>query len=210
MPELLKVSILGAGVSGEVWSVNPVFSTPTEPTLTFDQLNTIATAINALTVPSDLKNMIPASMSITGVRLEQRERDGELVSQLEQTRSTALVGTGTGGHPIQTAAVVSLISSFPGGRGRGRLYWPASGGSIDATSLRFSAGPLGAFLTTFKTYLSGIEDIITTTTTAADLVVWSRVGSAYHKVIKLRVGNVPDVQRRRRDALVEAYSSVDY
>lgn len=210
MPELLKVSIKGTLPNGEVWSVNPIFSTPTEPTLTFDQLDTIASAINAITVPATVLATLSGACAITGVRLEQRERDGSLVGQMEKPRSSPLVGTGTVILPLQTSIVVSLASIYPGGQGRGRLYWPLTAGALGTLNHRYSGTQLSTFLTNFKAYLGLIEAAIVATTTAADLVVWSRTGTAYHTVVKMRAGDVPDVQRRRRDSLVESYSIVDY
>ena len=122
MPELLKVSIKGAMPSGEVWSINPVYSTPTEPSLSFDQLNTIATAINAIAPGAQLQQLMTNTTTITGVRLEQRERNGTLVSQMEQSRTTPWTGGGATAHPAQTSMVFSLITNTPGARGRGRLY----------------------------------------------------------------------------------------
>lgn len=210
MAQVFKVSILGSGVSGEVWSVNPCFHLITEPDLTFDQMNTIASAINALTVPTDLRVLFPSSVAITGVRLEQRESTGALVRQLEQTRTTPVAGTGLVSHPIQTAMVFSLITSTPGASGRGRLYWPASGAQILASTLRFDSATVTPALAAMETYLSGIENAIEATAGTAPLSVWSRKTLGMQGVIRLRVGNVPDVQRRRRDALVETYASVDY
>lgn len=210
MAEVLKVSILGSGLNGEVWSVNPVFHLTTEPTLTFEQLNTICTAINAITVPTGLRAFFPPQVAITGVRIEQRESEGTLVAQLEQQRATAVVGTGNAPHPIQTSIVLSLITARAGASGRGRLYWPASGVALDSNTLRFGSGVVTGFLTDMETYLSAIQAAIEATTTDAPLAVWSRKTLGTFSVVRLRAGDVPDVQRRRRDALVETYRSLDY
>lgn len=210
MAEVFKVSILGSGLNGEVWSVNPVYHLITEPTLTFEQLNTICTAINAVTIPTGLRAMFPAQMAVTGVRVEQRESTGELIAQLEQQKGTPITGTGNTPHPIQTAMVLSLITAHAGPSGRGRLYWPATGVAIDINTLRFSSGVVTGFLTDMETYLSAIEAAIEATAGSAPLSVWSRKTLGTFGVVRLRAGNVPDVQRRRRDALVETYSSLDY
>jgi len=208
--QVFKVSILGSGVNGEVWSVNPVYSLSTEPDLTFDQLNTIATAINALTIPSNLKAAMPPAMAVTGVRVEQRTGAGVLQGQLEQNRGAPVPGTGTSFHPIQTAVVTSLITAHAGASGRGRLYWPAVGLAIDSTTLRFTSGIVSSVLTDMETYLSAIETAVQTTAGPTELCVWSRKTQGCFGVVRLRIGNVPDVQRRRRDALVETYASIDY
>lgn len=206
MPELLKVSIKGSLPNGEVWSINPVWSTPTEPELSFDQLDAIATAINSVSVPAPVLATLSAACAITGVRLEQREGNGSLVGQMEKPRNSPLPGTGTPLLPLQTALVVSLASTFPGPSGRGRLFWPMTAGNLATATHRFSGTAITTFMTNFKTYLTGVEAAIVATTTAANLVVWSRKGATYHGVVKLRGGDIPDVQRRRRDALVESYN----
>lgn len=210
MAEVFKVSILGSGLNGEVWSVNPVYHLTTEPTLTFEQLNTICSAINAVTIPTGLRAFMPSTMAVTGVRVEQRESTGTLIAQLEQQKATPAAGTGTSPHPIQTAIVLSLITAHAGPSGRGRLYWPATGVAIDSGTLRFSSGVVTGFLTDMETYLSAIEAAVEATAGSAPLAVWSRKTLGTFSVVRLRAGNVPDVQRRRRDALVETYSSLDY
>jgi len=58
--------------------------------------------------------------------------------------------------------------------------------------------------------LSAIEAAIEVTLTGVALSVWSRKLSALRTVTSLQAGDVLDVQRRRRDALIENYASVAY
>lgn len=210
MAQVLKVSIKGVYPGGEVWSVNPTFHLQTEPDLSYDQLNTIVTAINALTVPSDLLSAMSPDCSITSARVEQRESTGVLVGMAEGARVTPLVGTGTTRMPLQTSIVVSLVTTWPGASGRGRLYWPLTSATLLTGSHRLATSSVDGIADGMETFLSGVENAIETTAGAAPLAVWSRKNLGMHAVIKLRVGNIPDVQRRRRDTLAETYKVVDY
>jgi hypothetical protein len=193
-----------------VWSVNPVFQTTTDPTLTASQCLTIASAINAITIGAGILDMMGSQTFLTGCRVESRSRSGVLEAQAEAPRGSPVAGSGGATHPNQLAVVASLRSGFPGGQGRGRLYFPATGTSLVPSTARIATSSVSGFVAAVKTLLSGIETAITTTAGPTDLVIWSRTGTAFHAVTGIRAGDVPDVQRRRRDALAEVYSPVAY
>jgi hypothetical protein len=208
---VVKVSILGAMPGGEVWSVNPTFFLLDEPaSVSATEALTIATAVDALTVPTGLRAWFNNATSITGCRVEARDRNGILEALGEHTRAAPVLGTGIASHPYQTSTVTSLRTAFPGGQGRGRLYWPATGFPITPSTLRADAAILAAGLAAVKTYLSDIEAAVAVSAGPADLAVWSRTGSAFHAVSSMRQGDVLDTQRRRRDTLTESYSELAY
>jgi hypothetical protein len=212
MADLLRVSIFGQMPGGEEWSVNPVFSvggdfgTPVSP----QQAQTIATAIAAIAVPTGLMNLMSNSTNVQGVRVEARSLAGVLESQGEALKGIATPGGQTVGHPFQTAVVLSLRSGTPGASGRGRLYWPGTGAPLNIADLRIVTGTVSSALSGAKTYLSGIETAIEATLTGVSLCVWSRKLVNLFPVTQLQIGNVADVQRRRRDALVEGYQATTY
>ena len=196
---------------GEVWSVNPTFFLLDEPaSVSGAEALAIANAVNAITVPTGLRAFMNSQTLFTGTRVEARDRAGVLEAQAEQPRTTTVPGTGVAAHPYQTSTVTSLRSSFPGGRGRGRLYWPATGATLLATNLRIDPTVVGVGLTAVRTYLKAIQDAVAVSAGPCDLAVWSRAGSAFHKIIEVRQGDVADTQRRRRDALTENYSTLTY
>lgn len=210
----VRVSILGASPGGEVWSINPVF----DPTGEFpggvnqDALDAACNAIAALNPASQLLNYMSTSLSITGARTEVRDDSTDaLLAISTQIRGTALPGTGTPLRSAQDALVFSLRTNTPGGSGRGRLYWPGVGGSVDA-ALRFNNSNVGLALTNMADYLHAMEAALATAfpTIGFDLAVRSRRTHTTPHVNKLQAGNVPDVQRRRRDGLVEDYQSVAF
>lgn len=135
---------------------------------------------------------------------------GVLEAQSELPRALALTGSGATAHPFQVASVTSLRTGFPGGQGRGRLYWPATGMAMTTANLRVDPAVLTAFLAGVKTYLAGISSSIAASAGPNDLAVWSRTGGNAHAVTSLRQGDVLDTQRRRRDTLAEAYNELVY
>lgn len=215
MADLIKVSILGAMPSGEKWSVSPVFKVDGAGGGTpVSELDAAATAINAITIATGVRLMMNSATTITGVRVEARNTGGTLEGLSEKNRATPVAGTGTSPHPFQTSIVSSLRTNAPGARGRGRLYWPGTGASLDSLTLRLASGSNSTFAAGIKTYLTDIR-------TAADtaiggtltLAVWSRVSAAadaLQPVVRIQVGDVLDTQRRRRDTLIESTAEVAF
>ena len=212
MAEVLRVSIKGALPSGEEWSINPCYSiggdfgTPVSST----QANTIAIAIAAIAVPTGLLTAMNSTTTVTGARVEARSLTGALEAQGEAAKAVATPGTGNTLKPYQSAVVISLRTGLAGASGRGRLYWPGTGIEIFAVNLRPSAAGMSSFLSGAKTYLSGIQSAIDVTLDGVALGVWSRKNADIVPVTQLQAGDVLDVQRRRRDQLVETYTSVAY
>lgn len=211
MADILKLSILGSGVGGEKWSINPVWAISGGAAITFTEANAIVTAVNAVTIPTTLRAAMSPTSSVVGVRVEARKATGELETLAEGLRNTAVAGSGTAPHPSQTAWVVSLRTNSPGGSGRGRLYWPATGLTIQVGSLRPQASDVTAFLNAMRDYLALLEAAVDAPIDeTVDLCVWSRVNASRALVTRLMVGDVLDTQRRRRDMIPEAYSETAY
>lgn len=212
MADVLRVSILGELPGGEKWTVNPVFHLIDSVTpVTVAQLTTISAAIEASTVPAALDAYWTNTTTITGVRLEARKVTGELETLVERTYAAPNPGGGTGNaHPFQTATVSSLRTVTPGAQGRGRLYWPTNAMPLSIATLRPAAADVTTFIGGVKTYLSAIQTAINVTRSGSTLCVWSRTGLGMHNVTSIKVGDVLDVQRRRRDSLVENYQTVTF
>lgn len=211
MASVVRVSIIGAMPGGEVWSVNPTFFLLGEPVeVTATECLAIATAVNALTIPTGIRALMNSQTTVTGTRVEARDRNGILEAQGEVTRATPAAGTGIAAHPYQTSSVTSLRSAFPGGRGRGRLYWPATGATLLATNLRIDPTVVGQAVAGVRTHLGAISGAVAASAGSNVLAVWSRAGTAFHTVVAIRQGDVADTQRRRRDALVETYNELPF
>lgn len=211
--QILRVSIQGAMPNGEVWSVNPCWEMDGSAgvSLSAAQAQTIATAIAAITVPTPMLNTMATGTTVTGCRIEGRQLSGGLEVQAEAVKATAQNGTGVNTHPHGTAIVISLRTPGVGASSRGRMYWPATGQALQSTDYRLAPATVSSLISAVKTYLVGVEAAINTTSGPnANLTVWSRLTSNFHNVNALQVGNVLDSQRRRRDALNEAYTALVY
>lgn len=208
MADLLRVSILGEMPGGEKWSINPTYGFTIGIAVSSDEAAAIATAINGVTVPATLMNLNPAAVKIVGTRVEARNLAGDLESVAEVARPTPLVGASAITLPLQTSLVCSLRTTDSTARGKGRLYWPATGVQLATATHRFTTSTTSQFVGDMVTYLGGIRTAIRSVAgfSTAALVVWSRVTPKKTVVIQLRAGDVPDVQRRRRDKLVESYN----
>jgi len=193
--------------NGEVWSVNPCWEingatgSPVSP----GQAQTIANAIAALSPNTDVRAAWAATTTWNSVRVESRSLTGILETQAEAVRAVPSPGSGTSVHPNQTSIVLSLLTPGVGPSARGRLYWPATGQLLQTSDYRISATLQGLLLTGLKAFLLNIEAAIVATLPNANLTVWSRKTANYHDVNQLRLGNVLDTQRRRRDTLLESY-----
>lgn len=206
------MSILGSAVGGEVWSINPVFDPNGEFPGSVDQtaLDAAATAIAALTPGVTMMTDISSALALTGCRVEVRsDTDDSLIAIAIAPRVATGVGTGTPRLPPQSAAVISLRTNTPGARGRGRLYWPAVGVAV-GTNLRNNSTNTSGLCTDFRAYSNAIRGALATAfpLIGFDLAVRSRANHATPHVVRVQVGDVIDTQRRRRDALIEAYSSI--
>jgi len=211
MADLIKVSITGAMPSGEVWSINPVWRLNGAPvSVSAAQCTAIVTAVNAITVPTGVRNMMSVNTTIVGCRVEARDVDGTLDALAEGTRALALTGSGSQGHPFQTSAVVSLRSPLAGASGRGRLYIPATGVAVDLSTLRLTSANVTSYLAGIKSYLGLIESAVTSQVPSSILAVWSRTLLTTLGVTRIQMGDVLDTQRRRRDAAIENYTELAY
>ena len=208
MSDLLRISLLGTLPTGEEWTVNPVwglgdFDVPTTPA----GVQTVASAIANVTPTAAVSATWGPLTSMIGVRVEARKYNGELQNQAEATRAAPFNGTSTLAHPLQVAAVQSLRTALPGASGRGRLYWPATGMSLQQSNSRPTPAAVANLLAAYVTFLGGINTAIRATYPTSKLVVWSRKNLNAQNVTSTQMGDVMDVQRRRRDTLVEAYTS---
>lgn len=213
-----RLSIGGTIGTYEKWSINPVYDPEGEvPGNAWNQPNAqlMVSAAAAVTVPSRIKQALSAQAAVTSFRLEGRsDTDDSLYGFATAAPGAPVVGTGSALLPPQSAIVVSLITDTPGARGRGRLYFPGFGSQL-ATTFRLNAPTSADFAADAKTYLSAIQTAMLAAIgsppfTGLRLAVRSRQSRTTHPVTSLRVGDVLDTQRRRRDRLPETYSSLSF
>jgi len=171
------------------------------------QVQAVATALAASAVNTGFIGAWGTTTFLTGYRVEARSYAGVLENQAEATRTTPIAGQGNQPHPFQTAVCISLRTSQVGASGRGRLYVPANGMQIGVNNLRPTTAVVQAFLTGAYVTLGSMTTAIRATFAGANLAVWSRTLKVANNVTALQVGDILDVQRRRRDTLVEGYTN---
>lgn len=211
---VIRLSILGTSPGGEKFSVNPVWQiggVDTFEEVTSADIAAIASACAAVSVPAGILAMLNGNSQYVGVRAEARTWDGALQQQAEQAKATPQVGAGSQSNPFQTSFVSSLRTAGVGASARGRLFWPATGMGIQVLTMRPTTALVTASVGAIKTYLTSLTAAIAPSLTNAPVLsVWSRTSGVTRPVTSIQGGDVLDVQRRRRDSLIETYQSVTY
>jgi hypothetical protein len=211
--DILKLSIRGTLPGGEAWSVNPIFDAfNAYEGVEAADMNAVALAVRAVSVPDSLKNLMSSSAQVTSFRVEGRTGGNELILAAEATPvDGSITGLGLATKPYQTSVVASLLTGFAGASRRGRLYWPALGAGIN-TNLRLNTPTAAKTAADMSAYLRAIQTAISANTKFAGsrLVVFSQKLGVKTPVTDISVGDVLDVQRRRRDRAVESRSSASY
>lgn len=131
---------------------------------------------------------------------EVTEGTGVIVATGEGTSSFD-GGSIIGPLPPQCSAVVSLLTPLAGASHRGRYYLPSPVSDAILASGRFQGGNLDDVLAALV--LAHTDEMADSL--ATEVVVYSRTLHSSTPVERLRIGDVVDTQRRRRDKLVETY-----
>jgi hypothetical protein len=210
----MRVTLQGTALGGEVWSINPVytFGDATHPTPTFDEMNAAAQAAADVTPGNNIRAIMSTALTLTGARLEARLTSGELAAIGEATRTVAMNGSGVASKPYQTSLVMSLRTTVPGARGRGRLYMPALAATFTSTTLRWDSAQQLLVTDEMAAWLAAVGTAMEAPLglTGSLLSVWSRTSQSAARVTSISSGDVFDTQRRRRDRAVESYVTEVY
>lgn len=108
----------------------------------------------------------------------------------------------------QIALALSLGTGLRGKRGvRGRVYLPAAQYTmVSASSPYIDPSAITGISTKFKNFLTSINDWPGIDGDAPEVAVVSTVEPVAHVVTNIRVGNVHDTQRSRRNSIKEVYT----
>lgn len=161
-----------------------------------------------------------ASTSYTGsawktheIKMSQLGTDGKTIADSPKyfTYATPITGGGTGPNfPPQVALVATLVGAEARGlASKGRMFLPGIMSSVDSNG-RISDASRTSICNNLKTFLVGVNML-----PANNVVVLASQGRkppllgdpVIKQAINVRVGNVYDTQRRRRNALTEVYST---
>lgn len=109
-------------------------------------------------------------------------------------------GTGTPSKPFSTCSVWTLRTDFSGPSRRGRVYWPSLGGSISANGKQGISGAYADDVAELLNDMAGASAI-----PGMQPVVYSAALDVVTPVTSVRIGDVPDHQRRRTMSIPETF-----
>nr|CRY96074.1 hypothetical protein [uncultured prokaryote] len=206
-----KVEIKGTLASGDVWSINPCFAGGAVGSVTaYEALLDWATAVVALNAgdifPTEVLDIMSTAVTITSVRIGAYTADGELVQAAEVNATDLPTGSSTPTNPGQSALVVSLLSGRPGRSYNGRLFLPCLAPALNTLTLRIGGSVARDVAAGMAAWLTDVADASGETGAYGPVIVSHKLGTSVG-VSSVRVGDVVDTQRRRRDAVKENYST---
>nr|CRY96754.1 hypothetical protein [uncultured prokaryote] len=118
-------------------------------------------------------------------------------------------GLVTASKPYQTCSVFTLRTGLAGASYRGRAYWPAIGSVINANGLFQSESTAGSTAARFSELLEFIA-AASGSDPAFGPVVYSATRNLVTPVTSVEWDTVPDIQRRRADALIGVRTASPY
>ncbi len=216
-----KLTLTGK-VGSDIWATSCNFANATGVASQTDQdiLASIANAVKNLNqgsiVPGEMLNFMSKTYSITAVRASAVDASTHRETAVGMVQlGSPVAGPGNPYQAQEVACAISLLTGSPGRRYRGRMFWPGVGRPVVAPGMRYDtticqnlADAAVQFLNQVTTLLQGgpvLPPPIGSGVTKP--VVVSRVGGAsFREVLQTSVGDIPDVQRRRRNKEQEAYS----
>jgi hypothetical protein len=208
--EHLLFTFGGHSGGGDIWQCGWRFATPSGGTISWPSggfllgpmFDAVKTAFN--------NSYISAGASFEWVKLASIGSDGNY-----QHDPVDFIGTAVSGQTLtlasgpQDSMCVSLWSGSTVGKGNhGRFYLPWNGVNVDRTTGRFVLSLIPPIVAAWKTAINAVKSQINndlSATIPVDLVIMG--SSTYKKVVQVRIGDVMDTQRRRRNALAEYYQS---
>ena len=213
--KVYRVTISGTCFGGnEIWSTGFFMGSETEDIGAVPQtlVDEIATRWSTFFVLSG--SSISSNYLTTQVKVALLSTAGvtDPLNVVYHTYTTPPQGANGGtAMPPQSSLVCTLTSAISRGlAAKGRMYIPGfAGGGPDATG-HISSTAVGNIATALQTFINGVN----TDVGAGFHVINASFGSVKHSlpgvnavVTGIKVGNVYDTQRRRRNGLVEAYTA---
>lgn len=148
-----------------------------------------------------------AQTSLLYVKLSNLDASGHLIGDSVMSDPAPAVGLSDSGtiYPFQTAFCVSLLTDLRGAHNRGRNYLPMPVAGITGNTGQILPAVADEIQEAFASTLSSVASYAETNGDGI-LGIASKSGS-FSEVTSIRVGLIPDTQRRRRRSLVEDYQA---
>jgi hypothetical protein len=170
-----------------------------------DAWTTFFTAVNSY---------VSSAYRFTQVKMANIDATGHTVSdsvKYSYPAAAVLGNTGSNTHPPQCALVVTLLSDRPRGKAsKGRMYLPGFAGPIMANG-KADTPQVASIATNLKTFFDSFAADADVPDQLILAAKWSGplgvIPAQNDYVETIRVGDVVDTQRRRRNGLAEVYTS---
>lgn len=198
----IKVDIVGTRVGAEEWNTGFWVTAPS-PTTQLD-LDTWLTGVQGFvnTWWAAVLSRASAGTAPSAVRARWYE-GGDLTATLSAERPlTTTPGSSGTTHPYQVSVVASLRTSVPSRTTRGRMYLPLDG-TLMSTGGQYAAAAITAVNTPTATLLTSVNGT-TIGGLPTTVVVASHVTGLVQYVTRVVMDTIPDIQRRRANALLAA------
>lgn len=216
-----RLQLLGSIITGDIWSCTINFGAASGEAGPSDEqtLKAAAARVRALQggsiVGPNLRAFMSSAYALTGFKLSAvsgttfRE-----TAQAAVTLGGPVAGSGTPVQAPEIAACVSWNLEQSNRRNRGRIYWPGVGRAVNS-DMRYSSADtqslndgMNEFILQLTGAIGGAQQGGTGDGTGGGFyaLVVSKVGRSAVPIESVSVGDVPDVQRRRRNKEREAYS----
>lgn len=208
-----KVTLSGTCFGGqEIWSTGFHLgwenqdATAITPTGVSDVANAWATFFQNVDIA------VSGYYEFTECKIAMLNNDGKTIPDSAQYYSPPALVKGGGGNqanPPQVSLVATLANSLPRGLAtKGRMFLPGIATAVDATGhlSTFQAGAVADKLKIFFDTIYNDADLPGNPVLASVGRGPLNMDGAIRNISQIRVGNVYDTQRRRRNALNEAYT----
>lgn len=202
------VRINGSLPGGEVWSVTPKFNRPSGPVTEYEDLErwagVVAGTMEAWGSGNVFRTLLSTAGTIDSVRIEARNAANQLTQAAEVQLTPSLPGISPANKMFQSCVVFTFLTGRPGRSYKGRMYWPALAASLN-TQLRMAQSTIDSYATNGVELLEMIGGAGATDGEFPIPVVVSQTTGVSTPITSVRVGDILDIQRRRRDSLTENY-----
>lgn len=188
--------ITGTLPGGEVWSTG-IYAPAFDESVTMQSVADaqVQTGSLFLALVAAIKAQLHSGCATTGITV-YRYTAGRAAVDVGTAAVPAGVGTASPVHPNQSALCVTLRTTLANRRGRGRMFFPWTGGIIQSTGLIQSSQVLN-LLTPLGAWVDQING-----------EVWSTAGTLKGRVNAVDADLVIDTQNGRRDRLTSARTRV--
>ena len=218
-----RLQLLGGIAGGDIWSCTFNFATSAGEAVATDEATLTAAAARLKAQNSGnliggaLRDFMGGAVTLTGFKLSAVTSVAfHEVALAVVTFGTPVLGTNTPHQAPEIAAACSLNSGSADRKKRGRVFWPASGEAV-TNGMRFDPVSTAQLATDMAQFISDCGKSIDGSLDAGSGgeppvgsgalgVIVSKTSKDAVPITQVAVGDVPDVQRRRRNKEKEAYS----